>query len=365
MSRRFLFWILVIFSACVDPLQIPIPDEDRRIVVDGLITNQPGPYQVKLFYTNRISTSRLQPFEPVSGAVVSIKSDFGQIYTLTEVKAGLYESDPDELTGEIGRSYQVVIQTPDEKVYESALQQLTNPGEITDVDFVFAPASLPGFSGTILDGLEIFIDSKGFSSGNNLFRWRWKTIHKVRAYPELEVILTPSGPIPNPEPCSGHVRRGMGTEQIGECTCCYCWSYDYSEQARVSKNRFVSANTFLNESIGLIPVTSMHFFDKYHLEVQQLSLSEEAYYFWDLVEKQQNGNADIFQPNAIKIRGNIYRVDDPDEEALGFFGVSGVASRSLYIDQNEVPYTFGDIEIVPYSCLSYFKNSTNQQPVFW
>lgn len=365
MFRRFLFWILVIFSACVDPLQISIPDEDRRIVVDGLITNEPGPYHVKLFYTNKISTSRLQPFESVSGALVIIKNDLGQVFTLTEVSAGMYESDPDELTGEIGRSYHVVIQTPDEKVYESIPQLLTNPGEITDVDLIFTPASLPGFSESILDALEISIDSKGVSGGNNLFRWRWKTIHKVRSYPELETRSTPGGEIPNPEPCSGHVRRGMGTEQVGECTCCFCWSYDYSEQARVSKNQFVNANTFLNESIGLIPVTSMHFFDKYHLEVQQLSLSEEAYDFWDLVEKQQNGNADLFQPNAIKIRGNIYRVGDPNEEALGFFGVSGVASKSMYISEEEVPYTFGDIEIIRYSCLAYFTNATNQQPVFW
>ncbi|MBX2964534.1 MAG: DUF4249 domain-containing protein [Cyclobacteriaceae bacterium] len=365
MFRRFLFWILVIFSACVDPLQIPIPDEDKRIVVDGMITNTPGPYQVKLFYTNKISTSRLQPFEPVTGALVAIKNDAGQTYVLTEIKAGLYESDPNTLTGEIGRSYQVVIQTPDEKTYQSAPQLLTNPGEITDVDLVFAPSALPSYNATITDALEIFIDSKGVTGDNNLFRWRWKTIHKVRAYPELEVILTPGGPVPNPEPCSGHIRRGSGTVQVGDCTCCYCWSYDYSEKARVSKNQFVNANTFLNQSIGLIPVTSMHFFDKYHLEVQQLSLSEEAYDFWDLVEKQQNGNADLFQPNAIKIRGNMYCVDNPDEEVLGFFGVSGVASISMFIPVDEVPYAFGDIEIVPYSCLAYFKNSTTQQPVFW
>ena len=109
----------------------------------------------------------------------------------------------------------------------------------------------------------------------------------------------------------------------------------------------------------------MHFYDRYYIEVQQMSLSEEAYDFWSLVEKQQKGSSDIFQPNAIKIRGNIKGVTNPDEEVLGFFGVSGVATKSMYIPKSEVPVELPPIEQYPFSCLEMFKNPTTEKPFFW
>jgi hypothetical protein len=366
MIRKLFYLFLIFVSACIDPLQVDVPSADTRLVVDGMITNEPGPHKVKLFSTNKLNTTRLEPFKPVTGATVSIADDLGQEYFLYEAYPGTYQTNENDLTGEIGRSYHVIIKTAADREYRSAPQLLKEPGELTNVYFEFATAALPGYSGSFDDALRIFVDAKGISGSDNLYRWRWKTIHKVRSYPELQTRSTPGGEIPEPEPCSGYIRGpGRTVIQVGDCTCCFCWSYSYSEGAHVSKNEYVNANLFNKQNLGLIPVTSMHFFDKYYLEVQQLSLSEEAYDFWNLVEKQQKGTSDLFQPDAIKIRGNIRNVANDNEEVLGFFGVSGTASKSMYIDPAEVPYPFGEIDIVRYSCIAYFKNSTNQMPSFW
>jgi hypothetical protein len=122
---------------------------------------------------------------------------------------------------------------------------------------------------------------------------------------------------------------------------------------------------FKRQELGIIPITSMHFYDRYYIEVQQLSLSDEAYDYWNLVEQQQSGSTNIFQPNAIKIKGNIECISNPTEEVLGFFEVSGVRSKSLFIDESELPYPIPDIDVVRYSCESYFLNSTTIQPWFW
>jgi hypothetical protein len=109
----------------------------------------------------------------------------------------------------------------------------------------------------------------------------------------------------------------------------------------------------------------MHFFDRYYIEAQQVGLSEEAYTFWNLIGKQQVGSANLFQPNAIKVRGNIRSITNPDDEVLGFFGVSGVATRSLYVQESLVPYELPPLDQVNYSCLSYFTNATTEKPFFW
>lgn len=366
MIRRLFYIILILITACVDPLKVDEPQNDRRIVVDGLITNTPGPYQVKLFYTNKLNTTRLVAFEPVSNALVSIHDDLNNIAFLNEVSPGLYLTNENDIRGEIGRTYHVSIKTANGKEYRSAPQLLTSAGEVTNLYFEFVKDALPGSqSNSFVDGLNVFIDTKGEQEGSNLFRWRWTTIHKVKSNPELETRTTPGGEIPIPQACSGYIYQARQLIQVGECTCCICWSYNYSENALVSKNQLVKQNTFNKQSIGVIPVTAMHFYDKYYLEAQQLSLSEEAYDFWNLIEKQQSGSTDLFQPNAIKIRGNIENSADPDEEVLGYFGVSGVAYKGVYIDLGLIPYTLPEIDIVPFPCTQYFKNPTTEEPWFW
>jgi len=366
MIRKVFYTLLILISACVDPLKVDEPENNRRIVVDGLITNTPGPYQVKLFYTNKLNTKRLVAFEPVTNALVSIHDDLGNVAFLAEVSPGLYMTNENDIRGEIGRSYHVSIALNNGKEYRSQPQQITSAGEVTNVYFEFQKDALPGSQiDSFVDGLKVFFDTKGEQEGSNLYRWRWTAIHKVKSNPELETRTTPGGEIPIPQPCSGYIYQSRQLIQVGECTCCICWSYNYSEKAKVSKNQLVNQSTFNKLDLGIIPVTSMHFFDKYYLEVQQLSLSEEAYDFWNLVEKQQSGSADLFQPNAIKIRGNIENTADPAEEVLGYFGVSGIASKALYIDVQIIPYTLPDIEIVPFPCTQYFKNPTTKEPLFW
>lgn len=362
--KRFLLITLLFLDACVDPLAVNVSNEDRRLVVDGFISNQAGPYEVKLFYSNPLMIDRLKSFEPVRQADVFIVDDFGNQYELTEVNPGIYLTNPNELQGELGRSYYLRIVTSDEKEYVSETQKLVESGDIDEVYFEFVPNGLSN-NGRQIHELKIFINAKGNSEETNFFRWRWMTTHKTVSNPELHVILTLGGEIPDPESCSGYIFVNGQLVKVDECTCCICWSYNYSEGAYVSPNEYVSESTFNKQFVGSIPVTAMHYYDRYHIRIEQLSLSEKAYDFWALIEKQQKGATDIFQPNTIKIRGNVRSVSDPDEEVLGLFGVSGITSKEVFIDRAIIPVQLPPIQPIPYSCLDYFENPTITQPSFW
>ena len=353
--------MLVLFAAaCIDPLKVDDKGKVRRVlVVDGLITNQPGPYHVRLFYSHQLKTGKLAPFEPVRNSFVSIVDDAGNSFSLTETTPGLYETDADQLTGQIGSRYALNVRTDEDDEYTCNFQEMKPVGEIDQVYFDSGRSDQTDLS------LGVYVDGKGEPGAENLYRWRWISIYKAEANPELKVTPTPAGDIPTPEPCSGYRYMGGGLVKVGECTCCFCWSYDYSDGAFVSKNTFVSESIFANQFLGSVSVTPMHFFDKFYIEVQQLSLSQEAYDFWSLVEKQQKGANDIFQPNAIKIEGNIRSVENSDVEVLGFFGVSGVATSFRYVDRSEFPFEIPPPDTVPFSCLDYFKNPTTEEPTFW
>ena len=351
----FLFFIV---AACVDPLTITDASDSKRVlVVDGLMTDKPGPYEVRLYYSHRLGTSKLTAFEPVQGASVSIIDDEGASYALTEFASGRYRSGP-ELTGEIGKAYKLHIMSADRE-YESPLQTIKPAGQIEELDLALNQSSADG------PRLDIYVDARGEVGYDNLLRWRWTTIHTTKANPEQKVRLTPGGAIPEPEPCSGYLIQNGQLVQVGECTCCICWSYNYSEGAFVSQNSFANELDFNDQFLGSIPLSAMHFYEKYYIEVDQFSLSEEVYDFWNLVEKQQKGSTDLFQPNAFRVRGNMTCTTDPDEEVLGIFSVSAVTTYTHYIDPASIPYEPGEPELVPFSCLDYFKNPTTERPPFW
>jgi len=350
----FLFFIV---GACVDPLTITDASKVKRVlVVDGLLTDKPGPHEVRLYYSQRLGTTKLAAFEPVQGATISIMDEEGISYAMTEYAPGVYRSLPG-LIGQVGKAYKLHIDAWDNE-YESPYQTIKPTGEIENVEFALNASSEEL-------KLNVYVDARGEVDSDNLFRWRWTTIHTTKAFPELKVTPTPGGDIPTPEPCSGYVFTGGRLVQVGECTCCICWSYNYSEGAFVSQNSFANEIDFNDQFLGSIPLTPMHFYDKYFIEIEQLSLSEEVYDFWNLVEKQQKGSTDLFQPNAFRIRGNIVCTTDPDEEALGVFSVSGSTVYSQYIDASSIPYDPGQPDTVPFSCLNYFKNPTTERPPFW
>lgn len=361
--------VLFIFSdACVEPLSIDIPKISPRLVVDGLITNEPGPYEIDLFYTTSIDSTLKRP-KYETGAIVFIVDDLGHEEPLYETEPGKYRTSESSIfQGEVGRSYHVRFITSKGKEYNSAPQEMMPAGEIDGLELGFVDDVVPSGNPNEpepFDGLRLLVNARGVADNPNLFRWRWVGTYKTKSFPELVKEGGRNGPIPAPLECSGYIRVGNHIQKVGECTCCICWATEYSSGAVVSDNRIVNEYTFNEVPIGLISVTSLHFFEKYHVEVQQLSVSPVVYEFWKLAGIQQGSGGNIFQPNAVKIRGNIRCVSDPDEEVLGIFSVSAIVKKSMFITPDQIPAPLPPLEMIAADCRQFFQNSTTTQPVFW
>src|SRR3982750_2723646 len=111
----------LLMDACIEPLPVSVIHETNQLVVDGLITNDPGPYQVKLFYATRLDKTVRRP-EVESGATVLILEQNGTSEKLVEILPGTYQTNSIGIQGEIGKSYQLRITTRSGKIYETAYQ---------------------------------------------------------------------------------------------------------------------------------------------------------------------------------------------------------------------------------------------------
>jgi len=77
-----------IFNGCQKVINVDLNEAAPHIVIEGLITDKPGPYNVLISKSGSYFNQPVLP--PVSGAMVIISDNAGTIDTLDELKPGSY-----------------------------------------------------------------------------------------------------------------------------------------------------------------------------------------------------------------------------------------------------------------------------------
>lgn len=80
--------VIVILSSCQKVINVDLNNATPHIVIEGLITDGPGPYNVIISKSGSYFNQPVLP--PVSGATVIISDNAGTIDTLDEMKPGTY-----------------------------------------------------------------------------------------------------------------------------------------------------------------------------------------------------------------------------------------------------------------------------------
>lgn len=115
--KKYIF--LLLFSAtllsCREVVELDLPQQEPKLVVEATLNNTSGPHEVRLSLTADYFSEGGLP--PVEDARVIISDDTGQSDTLRQLEPGLYLSS--RISGEIGRTYTLHIDWNGNK-YESS-----------------------------------------------------------------------------------------------------------------------------------------------------------------------------------------------------------------------------------------------------
>jgi hypothetical protein len=133
----------------------------------------------------------------------------------------------------------------------------------------------------------------------------------------------------------------------------------------VSDNNVIREGDFKNVFILRVPVDNWRLIDKYHIEVEHLSVSSDVHRFWKLVQVQQESAGNIFQPNVVQVEGNVASLTNPDEAVFGVFSVSAVTRSTIVLDRSYIQTPVPPLDTAIADCRFYFNNSTNVKPPFW
>jgi hypothetical protein len=136
--------IALFFTSCEKTVDLKYKGNQSRIIIEGNITNEPGPYFVKI--TKSISLPDTGNYSTIDNAVVIISDNAGNSETLTPQGNGMYRTNT--LTGVIGRTYTLTVNaenqtytaqstTPQQVPFDSIkVEQFTFGG---DVEFNIIP----------------------------------------------------------------------------------------------------------------------------------------------------------------------------------------------------------------------------------
>jgi hypothetical protein len=97
--------ILVGITSCEEVIELDLATTAPRVVIEGIITDQPGPYTVTIKKTADFYDRN--NFPAGRGATVKITDSKGNTDTLTEVEDGVYQTNI--LEGIAGRTYNLTV----------------------------------------------------------------------------------------------------------------------------------------------------------------------------------------------------------------------------------------------------------------
>lgn len=362
MKKSALFIIVLFISdSCLDRIDFDSPNASSQIVIDGQITDEPGPYTVKVSRTRKILD--FTEIKPVSASKVVISDNAGNSETLTEIYAGAFQTNANGIRGTIGREYTLRVETRDGKTFESSPEKINPAGKVDSIYYTFEKILPP--TGPPQYQFRVYIDSRGGTQGENLFRWKFTGTYKVQTSPQLRTVSAGEGRIPDPPPCSGYTKSLV---EVGPCECCTCWVNFFEANPIVSDNTVVTEGSYKNVEVGIVPVEYWTFYDKVQVEVKQMSLSRAAFNFWKTIGDQKDGSASLFQPAIGKAVSNMF-LKNGSEEVQGLFYASAVTKKIIFISTTNIPLGPGVVPSapppIPESCLAAFQFSTTQKPATW
>ncbi len=132
-NRVILLALILGISSCTEVVTIDLNTAAPKLVVDGFISNLPGPYLIRLTRSTDYFTSKISPVE--SGAQVIISDDQGVSETLQESLPGCYVTK--SLRGVIGRRYTLFVNTENQRYTASAT--LTDSVHIDSLSYKAVP----------------------------------------------------------------------------------------------------------------------------------------------------------------------------------------------------------------------------------
>jgi hypothetical protein len=316
-----LFFLSWIFGGCQEVFNPENLEAEKKIpVIQGWITDKPGPYKVTLRWASPFNKDEVRPIENVDQVMISDNSGNREI--LRNTGNGIFSTSKEGIRGKPGREYQLHVELDNGDIFETGYIKMNKKAEI---DTIYAETGTKEIArrnvyGDVMvskqEGLHLFYNLKHPGKEKKFFRVTTTIIAQSTYMKNINSQFPP--PI-----------------QV------YCW-----EKWRLDKLPAVASThteenyqVIKGENLGFLPYlynpnsgtesTSPVRPQGWIVNSHIMSVSPEAYSFYTNMNEQLEAEERIFDPIPSQIKGNIKCINDPKKFALGFFEVAPEAEFNI------------------------------------
>jgi hypothetical protein len=303
--------------SCKDPFEAPVSgDQVNFLVVDGTINVSDSSATVKISRAIKLSTKDQVGFE--SNAVVTIEEENGLVLSLPSVDKGVYQIKRNPF--KLQKKYRLKILTTAGQKYSSPFIELLQTPPIDSV--TWRPSK---------DGVSISVSSTGKANSSNYYKWNFVETWKYHAafFSALKIV-------------NEVISSRFPEEQVY-----FCWRNALSSQILIKSADAFNKNSISQFQLTILPPGSEKLDIKYSILVQQTSLTEEAYHFWDQLQKTTQNLGGLFDPLPSQVKGNIVNENNTGETVLGYFSGSSVETKRIFIANINLPEYLQAKKFVP------------------
>ncbi len=337
-------FISLLCYSCIDELDIDTETAQNLLVVEGGITTAFGPHEILLSKSAKYGSILEDDIKKETNATVFLRNQNGDQEFLEEGSDGSYYTSPN-FAAKVGDAYSLIITLANGERYISTKQTIEPVPEIDSLILIWKKQ--PSLSDIqFASGVEVYAQWKDPEDVKNYYQWKTGGVYKINTRPDLHVGRGFGGnPFPDPKDC-----------------CETCYIYETNGDLNIYKDNLSNGNT-ITEKVGYVEDDGGRFMEKYLVIVQQVSLSKEAFQFYELLQNQLSIQGDIFDPPPAKITSNFINLDNPNEDIIGFFTASDIKIDSVFID-NDIIEERQPVRQVLDDC-RVLDNSTVDIPPFW
>lgn len=324
--------ISLVFSSCIDEIAGVVDGYEDLLVIEGQITNEDVAYTVLITRTSEDVNSE---GKPVVGAVVSVEDSKGSKYNFVEKGRGEYVSDDDAFRGEINEQYRLNIEIKGGDTYQSSWCILHEPGDIDSIYF----ESYEYYSQSRMKnmrGISFYANGQGCGDDDVFLRWKcfhdWKFMVQSPTYHEL-------------------FRNAPDSVVVTPFQNKFCFKSSISNSINIHSFQNTDETTYNKHYLTSMNPTEMDAFSIRHsLLVKQYSMSSDEYNFWRNIKETTQETGDIFGKQPYPVVSNIKNLTNPEKRAVGFFKVSGVSEKRIYVDRADISFLKIPVLTYTYSC---------------
>ncbi|HOT15261.1 MAG TPA: DUF4249 domain-containing protein [Bacteroidales bacterium] len=306
------FMLIISISSCQEAYTDDDTTNDKKVlVVNGEITDKPGPYKVTLTYASDFGSDKVTY---VSGATVFLHDDKGKNVPMTEKTRGVYSTDSAAIQGTVGRTYYLYIKLLDKTLYESKKQKLVDR-DYTDsiyAEYGTYDYTATGTDGNIikktLEGIYVYVDIKSNSPETKCFYFSKKVVWQY----------TRSLNIPGQMPQPMYFRQVINADNLPDAKATQL----YNGMQVIKKHLLFFVpynvdNTNGIDSLNWGPYSSQGWVSYVFIS----GITKEAYKFYNDAAAQLSSGMQLFDPIPSQVNSNVYCKSDSTIPVLGLFKV--------------------------------------------